>query len=77
VQNHLLELDELMPMFADFYPDDTLYSHISAKIQMEHTDTDKDGKLSLQELIAAKQFIYPSIDPDPHHLKGWPVHDEF
>ena len=68
MQDDLLQLSELDPVFPLLYPDDTSYAHISAKEQMGTIDANKDGKLSLSELENARHTLYHAVDPDPHNL---------
>ena len=70
-------------MFPILFPDDTRYSHVSAVDQMKQADTNRDGRLSLDEMTAAVKVFYGAVHPDPHHLNpdndgaGLYEHDEF
>lgn len=77
MQDNKLSLTELAPVFPILFPDDTRYSHVSAVDQMKHADANKDGRLSLEEMIAAVKVFYGAVHPDPHHLNiAGDDHDE-
>ena len=68
MQDGRLQLAELAPIFADIYPDDSRYSHMSAKVQMEKADKNNDNKLDLNEMTQAVHVFYGTVDPDPPQL---------
>ena len=81
MQDDKLQLAELLPIFAQIYPDDARYAHMSAADQLERADKDEDGKLDVHEMVDALYVFYGAVDPDPHNLRyltsASGIHDEF
>ncbi|TVU33112.1 hypothetical protein EJB05_24897, partial [Eragrostis curvula] len=69
----LLSADELKPIIGNLHPSENFYAKQQADYIILQADTDKDGKLSMKEMIENPYVFYSSLFTEDDH--GF--HDEF
>ncbi|XP_042469572.1 calumenin-like [Zingiber officinale] len=69
-----LSEDELLPVIGDIHPSERYYAKQQADYAITEADTDKDGRLSLKEMIENPYVFYSSIFTDDD---DYDFHDEF
>ncbi|XP_042469180.1 calumenin-like [Zingiber officinale] len=69
-----LSEDELLPVIGDLHPSERYYAKQQAEYAVMEADTDKDGRLSMKEMIENPYVLYTSIHTEDNH---YDFHDEF
>ncbi|XP_058068778.1 uncharacterized protein LOC131218094 isoform X2 [Magnolia sinica] len=69
-----LSADELLPVIDKLHPSEHYYAKQQADYIMSQADTDKDGRLSLKEMIENPYTFYSAIFSDE---EDYSYHDEF
>eukprot|EP00262_Sarcandra_glabra_P013437 TRINITY_DN3720_c0_g1_i1.p1 TRINITY_DN3720_c0_g1~~TRINITY_DN3720_c0_g1_i1.p1 ORF type:complete len:314 (+),score=57.16 TRINITY_DN3720_c0_g1_i1:125-943(+) len=72
--NRYLSEEELLPIIGKLHPSERYYAKQQADYVISQADTDKDGRLSLKEMIENPYVFYSAIFSDED---DYDYHDEF
>lgn len=61
LQTGFLTLEKLLPIFDKLVPREEKLAHIAANAQMEEADDDKDGRLTLEEMLRHWDTFYGDL----------------
>ncbi|MED6112748.1 hypothetical protein PIB30_064431 [Stylosanthes scabra] len=73
----LLSDVELLPIIGKIHPSEHYYARQQADYIISQADTDKDGRLSLNEMIEHPYVFYSAIFNDEEDEEDYDYHDEF
>lgn len=69
---------ELLPIIGKIHPTERYYAKQQAEYIMQQADTDKDGRLSLIEMVENPYVFYSAVfDDDEDEDNDYDYHDEF
>ncbi|PKA57262.1 Calmodulin-like protein 8 [Apostasia shenzhenica] len=74
--NGFLTAEELMSVIGNLHPSERYYAKQQAEYVLSQADADKDGRLSLNEMIEHPYVFYSAIFSDDDD-NGFDFHDEF
>ncbi|KAL2518610.1 Calcium-binding EF hand family protein [Abeliophyllum distichum] len=67
--------EELLPIIGKLHPSERYYAKQQTEYIMQQADSDKDGRLSLKEMIESPYVFYSAVFNDDENDYGY--HDEF
>ncbi|KAK6241503.1 hypothetical protein SCA6_006892 [Theobroma cacao] len=75
--DRFLSDEELLPIIGKLHPSERYYAKQQADYIISQADSDKDGRLSLVEMIDSPYVFYSAIFNDDEDEDDYEYHDEF
>ncbi|KAH7543816.1 hypothetical protein ACOSP7_031389 [Xanthoceras sorbifolium] len=75
-KNQLLEVGEMLPLFGCLHPGELTYAKYYTAYLMNEADDNKDGNLSLNEMLNHEDMFYSAIYDESTEADYDPFHDE-